>query len=961
MHLTPENPKQSKETSSSKGVSHALVVFFGFSTLFTAFFSPILFSEKLLAPGDGIVYYIPALYSAKTLWTDLIFGGYPIAADPQNQTWYPLSFLFNSSPQLWNAYVVIAYVLAASFSYCYMYIVTRSRLAAIATGIVYSMSGYMMAHLGHLTMIHAAAWIPLILCAFEVLRHRFDRKWFGIGAGAIACCFLSGHPQIPVYGIGMGAIYATCLGWTAPVGRWSYYKVALGMLVIGLGISALQILPTLELSRLSLRAEMTFQSFSAFSLPPWQALQLIFPYLFLKFDASGQHTHYWGEWGGLTEIASYTGLLSLMLGAVGFIAYRSRSLAWFWLIAGVVTLLFTFGDGTPLGYVLYHIPVYKMFRAQGRHAVEVALAVSILAGLGVAAIQQHMASKRLVLTTICIGIGVMLGSLSVMRLQYQQFAEKAAKILSTPLNLSPWANPTVGVPILIFLAAALVLLFWSQATQSNWRSLALISLLVIDLASFGWFYEWRVGSPANSWITPPAFSQTYQKTLQADHQRLLAPDGANALNPETISPNLSRLWNMPSIGGYTPLAISRVSEMLQMSASGSVPRFPPKVGDRSLDLMAVRYVFVPPPVMEQRQNAFWGDNLSLAVGNSSCAPQADKSIKLNIAVLPNETTDLGFVTNLRCGSSIPDQTAVLQVQITDANGKIENQSLQAGRDTSELAYDCPNIRPLVKHQQATIFQAFPPTKQEIGSCSRHTYLSQIKLKHPATIKHLALKWTGGSGALNIFHINFTNQNKQTAAAFKRGGLSLDLTDSSQWKYIENIGQTAIYENLRAMPRAWLVSEAINFKKKAAVLKTIRSSRLPDGRTFEPERTALLEKGGRSVKYADLQPTDLVKVDKISDTEVELQTETASEAFLVLSDVYYPGWKATVDDKSTRIFRTNYLQRGIRIPKGSHTIKFKFQPTSFRLGTGISTASLFVCGFLMLPKNLLQKMRLTRRV
>ena len=961
MHLTPENPKQSKETSSSKGVSHALVVFFGFSTLFTAFFSPILFSEKLLAPGDGIVYYIPALYSAKTPWTDLIFGGYPIAADPQNQTWYPLSFLFNSSPQLWNAYVVIAYVLAASFSYCYMYIVTRSRLAAIATGIVYSMSGYMMAHLGHLTMIHAAAWIPLILCAFEVLRHRFDRKWFGIGAGAIACCFLSGHPQIPVYGIGMGAIYATCLGWTAPVGRWSYYKVALGMLVIGLGISALQILPTLELSRLSLRAEMTFQSFSAFSLPPWQALQLIFPYLFLKFDASGQHTHYWGEWGGLTEIASYTGLLSLMLGAVGFIAYRSRSLAWFWLIAGVVTLLFTFGDGTPLGYVLYHIPVYKMFRAQGRHAVEVALAVSILAGLGVAAIQQHMASKRLVLTTICIGIGVMLGSLGVMRLQYEQFAEKAAKVLSTPLNLSPWENPTVGVPILIFLAAALVLLFWSQATQSNWRSLALISLLVIDLASFGWFYEWRVGSPANSWITPPAFSQTYQKTLQADHQRLLAPKGANALDPETIFPNLSRLWNVPSIGGYTPLAISRVSEMLQMSASGSVSSFPPKVGDRSLDLMAVRYVFVPPPIMESHQRAFWGENLGLGLGTSSCAPEASESVKFTIPDLPNETSDIGFVTNLGCSAGILNETDVLQVQVTDMNGKVETHNLQAGRDTSEWAYDCPSIKPSIKHQQAKIFQTFSPQKDGTGSCSGHTYLSQISLTHPSKIKNLALKWTGQSGAMSIFHISLINKSQQTAAAFTRGGISLDLKDSPQWRYVENIGQTAVYENLRAMPRVWLVSEAINFKKKAAVLKTIRSSRLPDGRTFEPERMALLEKGGRSFKYADLQPTDLVKVDKISDTEVELQTETAAEAFLVLSDVYYPGWKATVDDKSTRIFRTNYLQRGIKIPKGSHTIKFKFQPTSFRLGTGISTASLFVCGFLMLPKNLLQKMRLTRRV
>ncbi len=957
MTSTPVSPKLLKEHPLTQVILHALIVFSGFSALYIAFFSPILFSEKLLAPGDGINYFLPALYSAKTLWTDLIFAGYPIAAEPQNQTWYPLSFLFNSSPQLWNVYVVIAYVLAASFSYGYTYSVTRSRLAAIATGIIYSMSGFMMAHLGHTAMIHAAAWIPLILCAFERLRHRFDRVWFGIGVGAIACCFLSGHPQIPVYGIGLGAIYATCLGWTAPVGRWQYYKVASGMLVIGLGVCALQILPTLELSRLSLRAEMTFEAFSAFSVPPWQALQLIFPYLFAEFNQDGNLALYWGEWG-LTELASYTGLLSAMLGGIGFIAYRSRPLAWFWLITGLLTLLFTFGDGTPLVYVLYHVPVYKMFRAQGRHAIEVALAVSVLAGFGIASVQQRIASKRLVLTTVGIGAGVMLSCLGIMTLQYQQFAEKAAKVLPSPLNLSPWVNPAVGVPLLIFLAAALVLLLWRQSTQSTWRSLALVGILLIDLASFGWFYEWKSGAPDSSWITPPPFSQPYQKTLQTDHQRLLSPRGADVLDSETIFPNLSRLWKVPSIGGYTPLTLSRVSEMMNMSASGSISSFPPKVGDRSLDLMAVRYVFVPPPSMEQHQGISWGENLGITLGSGSCATQTQESIKFNVPDLPNETTDIGFVTNMGCSPEIPDQAKVLQVQITDANGKIETQSLQTGRDTSEWAYDCPDVRPSVKHKQAKVFQTFPPEKNGIGSCSGHTYLSQIILNHPTKIKSLELKWTGQSGVMSIFHINLINQDEQTSAAFTRGRLSLDLKDSSQWKYVENIGETAVYENLQAMPRAWLVSEVINLKKKAAVLQTIRSSRLPDGSIFEPGKTALLERG-RNFKYADLQPTDFVKIDKLYDTQVKIKTETASAAFLVLSDVYYPGWQATIDGKSTRIFRTNYLQRGVKIPKGRHTVEFEFKPTSFKLGVGISAASLFICGFLMLPKDLLRKMRLKK--
>jgi Bacterial membrane protein YfhO len=959
MHSNFASPQQSEANHFSGNVSHALWVFLGFSALYIVFFSPILFSEKLLAPGDGIVYYIPALYSPKTLWTDLIFGGYPIAADPQNQTWYPLSFLFNSTPKLWNAYVVIAYVLAASFSYCYMYIVTRSRLAAIATGIVYSMSGYMMAHLGHLTMIHAAAWIPLILCAFEALRHRFDRKWFAIGVGAIACCFLSGHPQIPVYGIGLGTIYAVCLGWSAPVGRWRYYKVAVPLLVLGLAVCALQILPTLELSRLSLRAELTFQEFSAYSVPPWQALQFVFPYLFMVLDQTGRPSLYWGEWG-LTELANYSGLLSLLLGSVGFIAYRSRPLAWFWLVVGVLTLLFTFGDGTPLGYVLYHTPVYKMFRAQGRHAVEVALAVSILAGFGVASIQQNLASNRLVKLTIGIGAGLMLGSLGVMALQYQFLAERAAKVLTSFLNLTPWENPVVGIPLVVFVTTSVILYFWSRSTRSAWFSVALIGVLIIDLASFGWFYEWKYDAFDTTMLVSNPEVKPYQESLQANHQRILAPRGADFLDEDTIPPNLSRLWKISSIGGYTPLTLSRTSKMLQMGASGFVFNFPPSESDRSFDLMSVRYLFVPPPLLRNYQGIFWdSENLSISLGSGSCAAQAHEAISLNVPELPDETTDIGIVTNMGCSPEITDQTAVLQVQVTDTDGKVETQNLLAGRDTSEWAYSCPDIKPFVKHQQATVFESFPTQREGAGECAGQSYVAMLKLKQPTKIKNLNFKWTGLPGVLTISQMSLINQEKQTSAAFISRGLSPNLEDAERWRYVENLGQTTVYENLQAMPRAWLVSEGVSFKRPAGVLRAIQSSRLSDGRLFEPEKTALFERI-KPFKYPELQPTDLVKVVNIADTQVEIQTETASRAFLVLSDVYYPGWKATIDGRSTRVFRTNYLQRGVKVPAGVHTVKFEFRPTSFSLGAGISTASLFVFGLIVMPKGLFQKIRLSKK-
>jgi hypothetical protein len=278
-----DNAKQWR--SYRRYLAHGLQVFLGFLVFYIGFFAPVILSDRRLAPGDGIAYFLPAFYGSKTLWTDLLFGGYPLAADIQNMTWYPPAVLLSliPDPWSWNAFIVLAYVLAASFTYCYVYLLTRSRLAATVSGLVYSASGIMMSHLGHAGMRHPAAWLPLILCAAERLRHHRTLPWQAIGAVAIACCALGGHPQISVYGIGLSVVYSLWLGWSAPIGRWRFYRSAAGMLLAGLALAAIQLFPTFELSRLSVRAEMTFADFTTYSLPSWQALQLLFPYFFLQF------------------------------------------------------------------------------------------------------------------------------------------------------------------------------------------------------------------------------------------------------------------------------------------------------------------------------------------------------------------------------------------------------------------------------------------------------------------------------------------------------------------------------------------------------------------------------------------------------------------------------------------------------------------------------------------------------
>src|SRR5256885_1194409 len=113
----------------------------------------------------------------------------------------------------------------------------------------------MIAHVGHAGVLHAAAWLPLVIWALAMLaRAQGRRRWFVIAALAIACAALAGHPQIFVYTLTLAAAFVLVTGWRAPLGRWHYYGLCALAAALGVGLAALQLWPTAELTNLSWRA-----------------------------------------------------------------------------------------------------------------------------------------------------------------------------------------------------------------------------------------------------------------------------------------------------------------------------------------------------------------------------------------------------------------------------------------------------------------------------------------------------------------------------------------------------------------------------------------------------------------------------------------------------------------------------------------------------------------------------------
>jgi uncharacterized membrane protein YfhO len=85
-----------------------------------------------------------------------------------------------------------------------------------------------------------------------------------------------------------------------------------------------------------------------------------------------------------------------------------------------------------------------------------------------------------------------------------------------------------------------------------------------------------------------------------------------------------------------------------------------------------------------------------------------------------------------------------------------------------------------------------------------------------------------------------------------------------------------------------------------------------------------------------------RVTAYDDNRLELEAASPTEGIMVLSEIFYPGWKAYVDGAETEILRTDYNLRGIAFSGGSHHVEFRFSPPPFVTGAWITGAAFVVC-------------------
>jgi len=89
----------------------------------------------------------------------------------------------------------------------------------------------------------------------------------------------------------------------------------------------------------------------------------------------------------------------------------------------------------------------------------------------------------------------------------------------------------------------------------------------------------------------------------------------------------------------------------------------------------------------------------------------------------------------------------------------------------------------------------------------------------------------------------------------------------------------------------------------------------------------------------VHPAATVDITHYGIQDLTMQTKTAGNNLLFLSETYYPvGWKAFLDGKEIPIYRANYLFRALVVPAGQHQIEMRFEPKGFYIGKNLSLAA-----------------------
>jgi hypothetical protein len=593
----------------------------------------------LIGGGDGFTQGIASKTFATSLssWNPDVQSGKFVFADVLYQSFYPPSLIILSIfPNTFgfNLFLLIHYALAGFFACLYLSSLRLSGYSAFVGGLIFMNCGFMMAHKGHEYIICAAIWLPLTLYFIHRYAERLRVLDLGYAAVPVALSILAGFPQITLYSTLVAIAYIPfCMAGSSLLRDWKtkvVHTVFAEAVVLGIGclLGSLPLFSVAESLSWLTRERITYGMFTSDNFPPWQLFTLLIPNIFGGVD---RHVPVYAPDTTVfvAEVYAYIGILPLTFALAGLAAWRTTCRAMkFWSAVGVIALFFSFGGATPLYLLMFHVPVYNLFRVPARHLFEVGLALSVIAAIGLevllapsragssdgAFLVRRSLNRISLLMGIALVAALILRSLAEgwfswlltipdsMALNYYATFGTAKPVMIRNLSLT---SPTLVGPLLFLLLTYGVLLLLDRR---RFQITVLIVIPILIAVDAFWASHRIYDNPSTEYLhqdaVRPELTFLRSKQFDGQHYRLFPVDfdlGAATRLTSTYHvapvypyPLLNLFSALPVINDYGPFWLKRYQAITGFSAGGTMP-LENLQNYKLLSLLGTRYLLALSP------------------------------------------------------------------------------------------------------------------------------------------------------------------------------------------------------------------------------------------------------------------------------------------------------------------------------------------------------------------------------
>ena len=210
-------------------------------------------TSAILCRSDPIDFYLPGIKNIRAAlwdghlatWAPYEVGGTPLAALPNHGWLDPLSWPYLVLP-LWlaPAFVKLAELVTVVVGMAgFLARLGVRRSAGLVAGLLFFASGFMVMWTGW-PQTRVAAWIPMLFWALDLVATRRAARDVAALAVVVACMLLGGFPAVTLFALTAGAVYVLVRASTGSAAGWARGCVlALGGVVLGAGLAAVQLLP----------------------------------------------------------------------------------------------------------------------------------------------------------------------------------------------------------------------------------------------------------------------------------------------------------------------------------------------------------------------------------------------------------------------------------------------------------------------------------------------------------------------------------------------------------------------------------------------------------------------------------------------------------------------------------------------------------------------------------------------